>query len=243
MSARIKAFLIHLSVSVLVAVLCLSLVFGFWYPAPLHIALNVTQIFLLLLLVDVSLGPLLTFIVYKVGKKTLAMDLTIILLFQLSALCYGLWTVFSGRPVWLVFNADRFDVVQSIDVDNRKLDEAELDFRHEPWLGPRWVAARRPQNSEQRQTIMFEAIVYGSDTAQRPDFYRPISEFSEEIKKKAMPLQKLSNFNDDTSVKKALASWPQAKAWLPLKARAKPMVVLLAEDSSVLAIVNLDPWE
>ncbi len=36
------------------------LVFGVWYPAPLHQALGVTKIFLLLLLVDVVLGPLMT---------------------------------------------------------------------------------------------------------------------------------------------------------------------------------------
>lgn len=243
MSIRIKAFLIHFGFSVLIGLGTLSLVFLMWYPAPLYGALGVTHIFLLLLLVDVILGPCLTLLVFKAGKKTLMFDLSVILLFQLAALSYGVWTVFSARPAWLVFNVDRFDVVQAVDIDTRKLNEAAPEFRDNSWFGPRWVGAIRPETPEQRQTIMFESILYGSDTAHRPNLYRPLGEFSEQIKIRGLPLQKLRNFNSDESVKRELEPWPQAALWLPLKARVKPMVVLLAEDASVLAIVNLTPWE
>jgi hypothetical protein len=131
MPVRIKAFLMHLGFSVFIGLCTLSLVFLVWYPAPLHTALNVTHIFLLLLLVDVILGPCLTLLVFKVGKKTLVFDLSVILLFQL-ALGYGVWTVFSARPAWLVFNVDRFDVVQAVEIDTRKLNEAAPEFRDSP---------------------------------------------------------------------------------------------------------------
>ena len=243
MSARIKAFAIHLSASAFIACLCVILVFLFWYPAPLHTALDVTQIFLLLLLVDVCLGPLLTLVVYKVGKKTLVFDLIIILLFQLAALSYGLWTVYSARPAWLVFNVDRFDVVQAIEIDTRKLEGALPDFKAPAWFGPRWVGAMRPENASEREAIMFESVLYGSDIAQRPDLYRPINEFTAQIKVKALLLNELSKYNGEDEIKKALAPWPDAKLWLPLKARSKPMIVLLDEQGSILAIVNLNPWE
>ncbi len=110
MPARIKAFLMHLAVSAVIALLAVLLVFQIWYPAPLHEALGVTDIFLLLPLVDVILGPLLTLLVFKLGKKTLIMDLAVIACLQLAALGYGLWTVAEGRPAWIVYNADRFDV-------------------------------------------------------------------------------------------------------------------------------------
>ncbi|WP_313056119.1 hypothetical protein [Pseudomonas lopnurensis] len=93
MPARIKAFLMHLAVSAVIALLAVLLVFHIWYPAPLHEALGVTHIFLLLLLADVILGPLLTLVVFKIGKKTLIMDLAVIACLQLAALAYGLWTV------------------------------------------------------------------------------------------------------------------------------------------------------
>ena len=129
MSARVKAFGVHLLTSAVIALAVVALVFGLWYPAPLATATGVTGIFLILLIVDVCLGPLLTLVVYKEGKKTLVMDLTIIVLLQLSALGYGVYTVAEGRPAWLVFSVDRFELVRINDIDERKLDEAAKAFK------------------------------------------------------------------------------------------------------------------
>lgn len=172
MPARLKAFLLHLAASALVALLALLLVFKLWYPAPLHAALGVTHILLLLLLIDVVLGPLLTLLIYKVGKKTLVMDLTIIAALQLAALGYGLWTVAEGRPDWIVYNVDRFDVVTAVDIDTRQLDEARTQYRNAPpRTGPQWVGALKPYDPEQSNNILFEAVQGGSDIAQRPNLY------------------------------------------------------------------------
>ena len=70
----------------------------------------------MLLAIDVILGPVLGFIVFKEGKKTLKMDLAIIIVLQLSALSYGLFSIYQGRPVWLVFQNDHFDLVRLNDV-------------------------------------------------------------------------------------------------------------------------------
>lgn len=243
MHARFKAFLLHLAASALIALLALLLVFKLWYPAPLHDALGVTQIFLLLLLVDVILGPLLTLLVYKTGKKTLVMDLAIIAALQLAALGYGLWTVAEGRPAWIVYNADRFDVVTVTDLDTRLLDEAQPQYRNAPWTGPQWAGATQPDDIEQRNSILFEATLGGSDIAQRPNLYRPLAEMAAAIQQRAQPLEKLNDFNEDNVVRSALQNWPEAAAWAPLMARVKPMVVLLGENKSdVIAIVDLNPW-
>ncbi len=244
MPARLKAFLLHLTVSALIALLALLLVFKLWYPAPLHEALGVTHIFLLLLLIDVILGPLLTLLVYKVGKKTLVMDLTIIAALQLAALGYGLWTVAEGRPAWIVYNVDRFDVVTAVDIDTRQLDEARTQYRNAPRTGPQWVGALKPYDPEQSNNILFEAVQGGSDIAQRPNLYLPLTEMAEAMRQRAQPLGKLNDFNDAAAVRDALQSWPSAAAWVPLMARAKPMVVLLGENKSeVIAIVELAPWK
>ena len=51
----------------------------------------------MLLAIDVILGPVLGFIVFKEGKKTLKMDLAIIIVLQLSALSYGLFSILSRK--------------------------------------------------------------------------------------------------------------------------------------------------
>ncbi|NNT94247.1 TfpX/TfpZ family type IV pilin accessory protein [Stutzerimonas nitrititolerans] len=244
MPARFKVFLLHLAASVAIALIALILVLLVWYPAPLHEAQNVTHILLLLLIIDVILGPVLTLLVFKVGKKNLFMDLAVIASLQLAALGYGLWTVAEGRPAWIVYNVDRFDVVTVADIDNRLLDEAPTLYRNVPWSGPQWVGAVRPDDPEQRNTILFEATLGGNDIAQRPNLYRPLEEMTNAMQQRARPLSSLNDFNDPATVNDVLYKWPDAAAWVPLMARAKPMVVLLGENKSeVIAIVELDPWK
>lgn len=244
MPARFKAFLVHLSGSAIIALLALLLVFRLWYPAPLHEALGVTDIFLLLLLVDVILGPLLTLLVYKAGKKSLLFDLVVIAILQLTALGYGLWTVADGRPAWIVFNVDRFDVVQVVDIDTRKLGAAPAEYRQPGWLGPRWVAAVRPADVEENNELTLEALFSGVDLPQRPNLYQSLASQHEELQRRMQPLAELAQFNNAEQVDVALQHWPAADAWLPLMARAKPMVVLLhKETAEVVAVVDLNPWK
>lgn len=246
MPARVRAFVVHLMVSIFIALCSMLVVFKMWYPAPLHIAVGVTHIFLLVLMVDVVIGPLLTLLVYKVGKKTLIFDLTVIVLLQASALCYGLYAVAEGRPAWLVFSADRFDLVRVLDIDDRKseVDGAiEDEYRGAPWLGPRWVAAVNPLDEELRNELVFESVFAGVDLPQRPDLYVPLSTQTSEMKTRLLELSELSQFNNAEQVESVLALWPQADAWLPMMANVKPMVVLLeSETAEVIAVVDLRPW-
>lgn len=240
---RVKAFLFHLLISALIALLAAGLVFFVWYPAPLHMAAGVTSIFLLLLVIDVILGPSLTLLVYKPGKKTLVMDLTVIALLQLSALAYGLYTVADGRPAWLVFAKDRFEMVRVPDIDERKLDEAPADYRTPPWFGPKWVAATNPDSTEERNELMFEALFASIDLAQRPNLYQPLNSQREVIAQRARPLPELEQYNPPALVRKVLKRHQQADGWLPLKASAEDMTVLVNADAGeVIAIVDLRPW-
>lgn len=242
MSARFKAFFIHLLCSLGLALCGLYWVFEVWYPAPLHIALGVTSIFILLISVDVIIGPLLTLLVYKPGKKTLVLDLSVIVVLQMGALTYGLWSVSQGRPAWIVFNTDRFDLVQVLDIDERGLANASPAYRAASWFGPQWVGARKPDDARQQQDLIFESLAGGSDLAQRPEFFVPLSALSEQMQQRVQPLQRLNEFNDNASVAHVLKKWPQAVAWVPMMARVEPMVVLLGENHKVLAVVALHPW-
>lgn len=241
--SRCRAFIAHLLVSVGIALLAAVLVFCVWYPFPLHKAIGVTSIFLLLLAVDVVVGPCLTFLVFSPGKKTLMFDLAVIVLLQLAALTYGIWSVFEGRPVWLVFNADRFDVVRGVDVDVRSLPNAVPEYKNASWLGPGWVAAVRPERAEERTEILFEALTSGIDLAQRPEYYRLLKTAASEISSRARRLDELLQYNDHMVVERVLEQWPQADGWLAMMSNAEDMVVLVQRgEGSVVAIVDLRPW-
>ncbi|WP_410209472.1 TfpX/TfpZ family type IV pilin accessory protein [Aquirhabdus sp.] len=244
MSKRIKAFLIHLISSSLLAFLTLILVFYIWYPSPLHIATGVSHIFLIMLAADVSIGPVLTLLVYKVGKKSLRFDLTVIIIVQLCVFSYGLHTVAIARPAWIVFNVDRFDLVQANDIDLRKVSKAKKNYQQVSWRGPAWASAKFPTDKKEREQIFIESVKGGYDIPQRPDLYLPLSESLDIIRNKSNQLIKLNEFNNKEAVQQILLAWPKANAWLPLKGNIQDMVVLInKKDGRVISIVNLKPWK
>lgn len=244
MSKRIKAFLIHGLISISIALLVIGLVFFIWYPAPLAKAVGVTHIFLMMLAIDVILGPLLTLLVFKEGKKTLFFDLTIIVILQVSALSYGLWTISQGRPVWLVFNVDRFDNVRVNEIDNRNITKAQQQYQNPSWFYPQWVSASAPKNVEENNKITFESVFSGIDIAQRPNLYSPLSNQTNRLQQKAIHLKELYKYNDKSLVKSTLSIYPQATGYVPLKANAVDMTVLInKEKGEVVKIVDLRPWK
>jgi F0F1-type ATP synthase assembly protein I len=118
---RYQAFATHLVGSVAVALCSAALVFLVWYPDKLPQATGVTNIFLMLLAIDVLVGPVVTLIVFNTAKKELKRDLLIVLLLQLGALAYGLHAVFIARPAYSVFSVDRFELVLANDLTDDKL--------------------------------------------------------------------------------------------------------------------------
>ena len=243
MRDRFKAFAIHFSLSALVALLTLSVVFYGWYPMPLADATGVLSIVGLIVLVDVILGPVLTFAIYQRGKKSLKLDLAVIVLVQLAALTYGVFTLAEGRPVWLVYSTDRFDVVRMNELDTRHAEKVKPPYQSSVFAPPRWVTAVPGDDVQENSMVTLEAAFAGLDYAQRPYLYHPLSAAAESIKKHAQPLETLKQFNLPDNVKKQLAPWPEADAWLPLMATAKPMVVLIKHKTAeVVAIVDLRPW-
>ncbi|APR69200.1 TfpX/TfpZ family type IV pilin accessory protein [Acinetobacter haemolyticus] len=244
MSSRLKFFLSHLAISFVIAFFVIGIVFFVWYPYPLAKAAGVTQLFLMMLTIDVIIGPLLGLIVYKQGKKTLKMDLGVIILLQIAALCYGIYSIEQGRPVWVSYVVDRFELVRNNDLINDKADQALPQFQNPSWLQPQYVAVKVSDNVNQRNNDLFAEVMGGISLAQRPERYVELSEVKSLIQQRAQDLELLKNFNDSDQVEKVLAKYPTATAFVPLKANAVDMTVLInKEKGEVVEIVDLRPWK
>ena len=243
MSKRIKFFLSHLSISFLIALLVVGLVFFIWYESPLATAVGVTHILLMLLVVDVVLGPLLGLLVYKDGKKTLKFDLSVIIIIQIAAFCYGVYSIEQGRPAWLVYNVDRFELVRKNDIILENIDQAQPQFQHISWASPQFAAVKLAVSAQQRQDDMFTAVLGGVSLAQQPERYVEIEKVKSKIQQHAQDLALLSQYNDKALVKKILVQYSQANAFVPLKANAIDMTVLINKDTAeIVKIVDLRPW-
>ena len=102
--AKFKAAGIHLAISAAVFIGILYLILVEWYPDVFFEAEGGWSGMKLLAVVDLVLGPSLTFIIFNnlKAKKEIIFDLSLIAIVQISALIWGAVQVYSERPVALV---------------------------------------------------------------------------------------------------------------------------------------------
>jgi hypothetical protein len=167
---------VHLSICLVIAVLAWFVIFKFFYPYPFIEISGGRQLFLLIVAVDVVLGPLLTFAVLSPGKvrQLLRLDLMMIGAVQMAALVYGLGTMYFARPVYLVHEVDRFKVVSAADVTESDLAEAALEFRRLPIIGVETIGLRPARNSAEKLSSL-DLEIAGRDLSLQPGWWQPLS--------------------------------------------------------------------
>jgi hypothetical protein len=244
MSKHFQFFFSHLFISLIIALLAMVLVLCIWSPIPLAKAVGVIPIFLMMIVINVIIAPLLSLIVYKEGKKTLKADLSIIVILQILALGYGVYSIEGGRPVWVAYNVDRFELVRKNEVITDHIEQALPQFQDTPWFKPQYVAVKFATDVNQRNDDMFSEVFGGISIAQKPERYVNINQAKSQLQQRAKSLKELNHYNDVQQVNYILSKHPQANAFVPLKANAVDMVVLInKEKGEVVKIVDLRPWK
>jgi hypothetical protein len=245
---RWKASLIHLGISAAIGTTVVALMLLVWYPRPYFTAMGGDTLILLMIGVDVVIGPLITLIIFDPKKKALKFDLSVIAALQLAALAYGVSVMFAARPVYNVFVADRFETVAANQVDEASLATATGEFRSLPLTGPKVISAHQPTDSKRQADIVMQAMNGGPDLANLPDLYAPYSAARAEAAQKARPLAELIKRQpgDAATIRAFLAQAGRtegAVAFLPMKARNLDMTVLLDKQTGdVVGIVPVYPW-
>jgi hypothetical protein len=244
--ARAKAAGIHLLISLLIAALAASLVFLLWYPWPFRIVSGGEELFLLIISVDVILGPLLTFAVFNRAKprSELKRDLTVVVLLQMAALAYGLYTVYLARPVVVAYETDRLRVVTHVQVQHEQLPAARPEFRELSLTGPRLVGTRNSKSDELIKSV--DESLQGIDVSMRPSYWVPYAESKDRVLKRARGLDVLHKQYPqhkaalDAAVAKTGKSEGELR-FLPLQARNLGWSALLdASTGEPLGYVPLD---
>lgn len=243
-TAKARFVTLHLIVSICVACITAAIVFLCWYPFPLNKAVGVTHIFLMMLGIDMVLGPFFTWLVYKEGKKSLKFDLIVIIFIQVIALFYGVYKIADGRPTWLVYNVDRFELIKNNEIVMENPEQIHSQFKQPSWLKPQFVAAEFAKDKKQKNKEMFAEITSGISVAQRPERYVNVIKAKQQMRKRAQSLKNLNVYNSQEDVSRILKKYPQATAYLPLKANVMDMTVLInKETAEIIKIVDLRPWK
>jgi len=125
---KLKATLVHFCLSLLIFSVILYFVLFEWYPEPFFTAQGGWQGIRLMILVQLVLGPLLTFIVYDHLKqrKAILLDLSVIAVVQVIALILGGYQVYTQRPIALVFWHDAFYTVTGDDYSVQGIENPDF---------------------------------------------------------------------------------------------------------------------
>lgn len=245
--ARLSAAGVHLCISLALALLAALLVFFVWYPSPYGMVSGGRALFLLVVAVDVIMGPLLTLAVFNPRKqrKELMRDLSVIGLFQLAALVYGLWTVAVARPVHLVFEMDRFRVVRAIDVVPELLEKAPAELRSLPLTGPTLRSVRDFRDAKESFEATIAAL-QGVALGTRPDLWQDYEKARPQILQATRPLLDLktrfpvrSAEIDDALRSSETGRTSTSVGYVPMMGRDAVWTVLL--DTKTLMVITFVP--
>ena len=186
---------------------------------------------------------------FQPRKKGIKLDLAIILLLQVIALLYGMYTVWVARPVYTIFSVGRFDLVFANDLNKEKLDNvSDTNFQSVPWGRPQLAAAKKPDDPKERRDLSLNAALGGDDLPQLPQYYVPYATQKTQVLEKLQALGKLMPFNRDneSAIDRLIEKYAADKVevgFLPLRGKDEDLTVIVRKDSAdVVEIVNLKPW-
>jgi hypothetical protein len=243
---RLRAAALQLGLSIAVAVLVGALVFAVWYPGPFGEISGGRELFFIMVAVDIVVGPLITFAIFdrRKPRRELTRDLAAVVLLQLAALGYGLYTVALARPVLVSLEVDRLRVVRAIDIADTDLRAAPPELRRLSWLGPRFISTRQPSANEQVDAV--ERALHGQDIGMRPEFWHPLSVAPAQFAQAAVPLKHLverqpTNAESLHKAAQATGRLMDSLGYLPILGRQTDWSALIdLKDGSIVGYVPID---
>ncbi len=200
MRFRLKAFALHLTGSACALSWVVGALYLGWYRWPGWYLTGVLHVVVIVVMVDLALGPTLTLIVANPSKsrRQLAIDIGAIVAVQLAALVYGGVTLWLGRPLYYAFSVDRLKIVEANDLE---ADEIALGQRQNPTLAPHWYSLPRwtwaplPENPEEATKIAESATFGGKDVVQMPRYFKPWDEGLPKLREKLTRLDDIKELS------------------------------------------------
>lgn len=200
MRFRFKAFGLHLLGSTAALTLVLGSLWLGWYRWPGWYLTNVIHVVAIVLMVDIAVGPTLTFVIANPAKpsRELARDIGIIVAVQLIALGYGTVTLWMGRPLYYAFSVNSLQLVQASDLNAEEISRGRQE---NPQLAPywyyrpRWVWAPLPEDPEKAAQIVQGTMFGGLDVTQMPRYFRPWPEGLPSMRKQLSTVGSMKYFS------------------------------------------------
>jgi hypothetical protein len=245
---RWRAAPIHLALSALVAATIFAIAYFVWYPGAMFDAAGGRDLFLVIAGVDVTVGPLVTLIIFDPRKRWLKLDLAIIAAVQLVALGYGTYVLLEARPVWTVYVKDRYELIRANQLDDAERAKAKPPFDALSITGPRLAAARLPTDPAEQFQLAISAAG-GVDVQSYPRYYIPYDAARPQVISHARPIARLKDYNPGRAAEiaslPARFGLPESRlGFLPMRAGKQDLTVIVdRSNADYLGTLGMKPWQ
>ncbi len=246
---KVAAFGIHFLVTLVLSAAAAALVFLVWFPDPFQKMFGGTTLFEIMVLCDLGLGPLSSFIVYnsRKSRRALLFDYTVIGVIQLTAFIYGVYAVANNRPAYIVFVGDRFEVIAAGTIDDADLAQGGDHYSMRPNWGPQLVSIREAKDAEEHNK-MLDSGLQGKDYSVLPAYYVPYEQGLPELKRRAKPVSDLERRRKEAKplIASAVAELQvpvERLLWMPVMHKSGFWTVLLDSDTGQpVSWLPVDPY-
>ena len=245
--SRSRAAAIHLLPTFLVLAVIAALIVFSWYPYPFWQFGKSGKFALSLVLAAGIAGPLMTWAVYKKGKRGMLFDLWFIAIVQLAAVAWGTFSLYQNRPFWMVHTVDRFEVLSLRDIDLAWVTDPK--FLDRPFTAPLLLLAQMPADNAAYQKLLREIIFEGKPDLQfRPEYWSLYADKQEIALLKSGSLVDLRNTRPDSidAIDKVVNNHGGDIARLkfaPVHQKDGQFTAVLdAQSGDVIDTLMIDPW-
>ena len=237
---RSKAAGIHLICSAVVLFTVYLLIAYVWYPHQLFSLAAGAELLRLIVGVDLVIGPLVMFIIFDAKKKLIKLDVAIILIFQIGFMSYGLLTMYSARPAFLVFAENHFYLVRANEIDQKDLDaSSDKQFAKLPWFGPVYVGCSDPKDPKEIDAIT-TAFLGGMGIQNLPKYFIDYQKAAKAVVSAGKSSKDLGvDFDTRQRVKEyELKHTTRPVLFLPMVNKTTPLIVVVdAKSGEVVDLI------
>ena len=175
--SRLSVALINLTISIVILTAVWLLIFFYIYPYPYSEISGGLKLFWMIVGIDLILGPVLAFLIAAPAKlrSALRRDLLVIGVIQLCAFSYGFSVMYAARPVYLVYEVDRFKVVHAQELTPDDLALAPAALQKLPLVGVQTIGLREASSGADKLSSL-DLEIAGKGLYLQTNWWQPLSE-------------------------------------------------------------------
>lgn len=238
-----KVIILHISLSLLLITFLYHVIIPMWYPSEFSKILAGTEIFTILILVELGLIIALILVLFigrNNSKKEVLFIYCLFFSLQASAALFGVKTLYEAKPMYIAYEFDRFRIVRPIDIiwGNEKR-------KYNLFRGPALFSTEKYPSNDIRLLKSIRDSINGIYPSFKKERLIPYENSKIDIIKNSRSLATLSNKKLNKIIELFGEVDINTLGYYPLVSYLSDewIVIISLHDANILGYANVDGWE